>query len=82
VRAQDADVTDDKKLRYTFVDAEPEEGIKLFTITDEVDTNRGIITVAEDLTDKWGVYRLNVMVSGYFKRKVNLFIMLYRCNDK
>jgi hypothetical protein len=69
VRAEDADVTDDKKLRYTFVDAEPEDAIQLFAIKDDVDTNRGMITVAKDLTDMWGEYRLTVMVSGCFKRK-------------
>ncbi|PNF25389.1 hypothetical protein B7P43_G09776 [Cryptotermes secundus] len=62
VRAEDADVTDDKKLRYTFIVAEPEEGLELFAIKDDVDTNRGVITVAKDLTDKWGEYRLTVMV--------------------
>jgi hypothetical protein len=69
VVATDADVTDDKKLRYTFVHAEPENGIELFTIEDDVDTNRGIITVGKALTDNWAVYRLTVMVSGGFKRK-------------
>jgi hypothetical protein len=70
VRAEDADVTDAKKLRYSLVDAEPKEGMELFTIKDDVDTNRGLITVGKDLTDKWGEYRLTVMVSGSFKRKV------------
>jgi hypothetical protein len=69
VTAEDADATDNKKLRYTLVHAEPEAGIELFTIEDDVDANRGTITVGGDLTDKWGVYRLTVMVSDDSKRK-------------
>jgi hypothetical protein len=69
VIAEDGDEIDNKKLRYTFVDAEPEEALEVFTIQDDVDTNRGIVTVGKDLTDKWGVYRLTVLVSGDFRRK-------------
>jgi hypothetical protein len=61
--AEDADVVDVKQLRYSFVDAEPKKALELFAIQDDVDTNRGIITVGGDLTDGWGLYRLTVMVS-------------------
>lgn len=83
VVAQDADVIDDKKLRYTIVHAEPEEGIELFTIEDDVDTNRGIITVGKDLTDQWGVYRLTVMVrdSGNFDDTSDFTIIVNDINN-
>jgi hypothetical protein len=69
VIAEDADVVDDKKLKYTFVDAEPKDALELFTIEDDVDTNSGRITVGKSLIDKWGVYRLTVMVSIGFERE-------------
>jgi hypothetical protein len=61
--AEDADMVDVRQLRYSLVDAEPHEALELFAIQDDVDTNRGIVTVGGDLTDRWGLYRLTVMVS-------------------
>jgi hypothetical protein len=84
VTAEDKDSGENKRLSYSFIDAEPEEGRELFTIQDDVDANRGTITVGKDLTDKWGTYRLTVMVSGGFKRKAyfNSCIILGGRNDK
>jgi hypothetical protein len=54
-------------LTFSFVDSNPKEGQELFSII-KVDRLRAAVKVKNDLLDKWGEYKLTMMVSADFGR--------------